>query len=130
MDEPARPSGFGRVVAWWRRQSQRLKDHFAEYGVIALVTWFLILGVSWAGFAVAISQGCAVDGGGADASTIGTAYVATQVIKPLRIVLTIALTPFVAGLWFRIRPPKPPVSVLADEPDAAEKPRSEPPPSP
>lgn len=104
----APPSGlFGKAQAWWRRQSQRLKDHFAEYGWIAIAMYFVIFFLTWAGFAIAISSGLESDGSATDAGTIGAAWVATKTTQPLRIIATLAITPFVADLWFKIRPRKP-----------------------
>ena len=57
MAEAPAPSGFARARAWWSRQSQKLKDHFAEYGGIAIATYFVIFALTWSGFAVAIGQG-------------------------------------------------------------------------
>lgn len=105
-DAPA-PSAFARARAWWSRQSQKLKDHFAEYGGIAIATYLVIFALTWSGFAVAIGQGVAVDGAATDGTTIGTAWLATKATQPLRILATLAITPLVAAVWHRIRPPAP-----------------------
>ncbi|MBL8944069.1 MAG: hypothetical protein JNK45_13015 [Myxococcales bacterium] len=107
MAEAPAPSGFARARAWWSRQSQKLKDHFAEYGGIAIATYFVIFALTWSGFAVAIGQGVAVDGAATDGTTIGTAWLATKATQPLRILATLAITPLVAAVWHRIRPPAP-----------------------
>lgn len=108
MADTPPPSGFARVRAWWSRQSQKLKDHFAEYGGIAIATYFVIFALTWVGFAIAIGRGVAVDGAATDGSTIGAAYLATKATQPLRILATLAVTPFVAAVWHRIRPRKQP----------------------
>lgn len=107
MAEAKAPSAFARARAWWSRQSQKLKDHFAEYGGIAIATYLVIFLLTWAGFAVAIGQGVAVDGAATDGTTIGTAWLATKATQPLRIIATLAITPLVAAVWHRIRPPAP-----------------------
>lgn len=104
----APPTGFvARARGWWQRQSQKLKDHFAEYGSIAIVTYFVIFFATWAGFAIAIARGFSSDASASDASTIGAAWVATKTTQPLRILATLAVTPFVAAAWHRIRGRKP-----------------------
>lgn len=117
---PETPSGFARAKAWWTRQSQKLKDHFAEYGGIAIATYFAIFFATWAGFAIAIGQGIAVDGAATDGSTIGAAWLATKATQPLRILATLAVTPFVAAIYHRIRPPAPKVETPATSETAAD----------
>lgn len=82
---------------------ERYKALLTEFGATALVTWFAIFGVSIVGFATLIKFGVEVDGAGGEAGTWGAAYLATQVIKPIRIALTLALTPLVAGAWRAFR---------------------------
>jgi hypothetical protein len=116
MADASAPSGFARARAWWSRQSQKLKDHFAEYGGIAIATYFVIFALTWTGFAVAIGQGVAVDGAATDGTTIGTAWLATKATQPLRILVTLAITPLVAAIWHRIRPPAPKPAAEAQGP--------------
>jgi hypothetical protein len=115
MDEVAPPPKKG-LWQRWQALRQRLKDHFAEYGAIALVVWVALFGLTFAGFWIAISSGAQVEGAAGETGSIGAAYVATQLTKPLRILATIAVTPFVAEIWLRVRgrkakpepePPKP-----------------------
>lgn len=108
MTDTPPSGGFARVRAWWARQSQKLKDHFAEYGGIAIATYFAIFALTWSGFAVAIGRGVAVDGAVGEGSTIGAAWLATKATQPLRIVATLAITPLVAAVWHRIRGRRPP----------------------
>ncbi len=103
MAETPAPSGLGRARAWWTRQSQKLKDHFAEYGGIAIATYFAIFFLTWSGFAVAVGRGMTVDGAVGDGGTIGAAWLATKATQPLRILATLAITPIVAALWHRVR---------------------------
>lgn len=123
MAETPAPSGFGRVRAWWTRQSQKLKDHFAEYGGIAIATYFAIFFLTWAGFAVAISRGVTVDGAVGDSGTIGAAWLATKATQPLRILATLAVTPIVAAIWHRVRGHRPePIAPPTPDPTAAPTP--------
>ncbi len=106
MDETP-PTGFGRVKAWWSRNSVKLKEHFAEYGRIAIITYFTIFFATVAGFAIAIGG----SGEGAWAwGTLGAAWLATKATQPLRIGATLAVTPVVAAVWHRLRGRTPPVA--------------------
>ncbi len=74
----------------------RWAELLAEYGKVAIGVWFAIFGVSMISFSAAISQGIEVEGAAGKAGIFGGAYAATQLIKPLRIGLTLVLTPIVA----------------------------------
>ncbi len=113
------PTGFGKVLAWWKVMRQRLKDHFAEYGSIALVVYFSIFFMTWIGFTIAIRAGAEVEGAAEQTGSIGAAYVATKLTQPLRILATLAVTPFAAMIWYRVRGRKPPVKADAAAPAAA-----------
>jgi len=82
---------------------KRLKAMLAQYGPVLMIAWFLIFGLSIAGFSAAISMGFEVDGAVGSMGTLGAAYIATQLIKPLRIILTLAVTPLLAKVlpWWR-----------------------------
>jgi len=121
----AAPTGFGKVLAWWKVMRQRLKDHFAEYGSIALVVYFSIFFLTWIGFTIAIRSGAEVEGAAEQTGSIGAAYVATKLTQPLRILATLAVTPFAAMLWYRVRGRKPPEKLAAAVP-AAEPPKRTP----
>jgi hypothetical protein len=82
---------------------QRYKALVAEYGALALATWFTIFFTVWAGFAAAIKLGYQPEGASAEAGTWFSAYLATQLTKPVRFVATLALTPLVARVWHRVR---------------------------
>lgn len=102
---PAPPSGglFARLSRGWKALSKRLSDHFAEYGAVAIVVYFTIFFATWAGMTLAIRSGVSVDGAAGETGSIGAAYVATKLTQPLRILVTLAITPFAAMLWDRIR---------------------------
>lgn len=108
---PAPPSGFfARLWGWWKALQKRLKDHYAEYGGIAIVTYLSLFVLTWIGFTIAIRSGAEMmfdvdveDVDGAQSGSIGTAYLATKATQPIRILVTIAITPFVAAIWNRLR---------------------------
>lgn len=80
------------------------------YGPIALGLYFVIFLGAWAGFIGAISLGYQADGAASGAGVVGAAYVATKLTQPLRIGLTLVLTPFAARAWALVRRrPWPPV---------------------
>lgn len=87
----------------------RIEQHLAEYGPVALGVYFTIFAVVLIGFALAIRMGLAKAAGASSTmNTVGTwgaAWVATKLTQPLRIVVTLAVTPLVArGLrWFKSR---------------------------
>ncbi len=93
-----------KLMAWFRWLKQRLQDLFARYGTVAIVTYFAIFGLTWIGFALAIRQGISVEGAAAETGSIGAAYVATKLTQPIRILATLAATPFVAMFVERVRP--------------------------
>lgn len=105
---PTKPGGLAR-----------LQELFKQYGPVALVTWFSIFGLTWAGFAAAISLGFEVDGAVGGAGTAGAAYIATQLVKPIRIIATLALTPVIATAWQRLRPRREALKAIAQSDEAA-----------
>jgi hypothetical protein len=101
---------------WARYQSlkERLKQLYAQYGVAALITWFGLFFVVLTGFVIAFEYG---SGPGSNAGGWVAAYVATEATKPIRILVTLALTPLVAQFGRRIRGAKaaPPSTAAVDE---------------
>jgi hypothetical protein len=81
---------------------EKLSKLLSEYGSIAITIYFVIFGLVFAGFALAISAGVQVDSAAEGAGTIGAAWLATKLTQPFRIGATILLTPIVA----RLRPKK------------------------
>lgn len=82
---------------------ERLKSLLAEYGRVAIWTYFILFGLTLSGFAVAIAAGVRVESTQGQAGVLGAAYVATKLTQPLRIGATLALTPLVARLAQRVR---------------------------
>ncbi|WP_342378088.1 FAM210 family protein [Myxococcus stipitatus] len=76
----------------------RFKNLMLEYGPVAIVTNFALLGLMLAGFYVAIELGFQPSSAGAKAGTLAAAYAATQVVKPLRFAAVFVLTPLIARI--------------------------------
>ena len=91
-----------------KKLKERYQDLLAEYGTIALVVWFVVFFVEWGVLWWAISAGFEVDGATGQVGTVWAAYAGTQLTKPLRIGLTLFLTPLVARALHRFRPPSHP----------------------
>lgn len=79
--------------------SERLKALLAEYGRIALWTYFVLFLVVLGGFALAISLGFQIESAKGGVGLLGASYVATKLTQPLRIGATLLLTPLLARLF-------------------------------
>jgi hypothetical protein len=77
---------------------QRLTALLEEYGKLALVIYFTIFAVVFAGFIIAIAAGVEVESAAGGAGLVGAAWLGTKVTQPLRILATLALTPIVGRL--------------------------------
>ena len=86
------------VIAWCRRAPARLKELLEEYGSTAIATYFVIFAIVLAGFAVAIQQGVQVESAEGSAGVLAGAWVATKLTQPVRIAVTLVLTPLIARL--------------------------------
>ena len=103
-------------MQWWTRLKTRYAGLVAEYGMVALGTWFALAALTFGGFVIAIRMGIEVEGAAESAGTFGAAYVALQVTKPIRIAATLVLTPLVATVLRRRRAEIPePVAEAAPE---------------
>ena len=72
----------------------------AEYGRFALIIYIVLFLGSIVGFAIAISSGLDLgDWTGGKAGTVAAAWVATKVTQPVRILVTLGLTPIVARVF-------------------------------
>lgn len=91
-----------------KRLKERLAAHFAEYGKIAIYTYFTLSILAIIGFSIAIGVGVAPSSATGVLGTIGAGWLAAKATMPLRILATLALTPLVAFLWHKWRPPAPP----------------------
>ena len=93
------PPATGAAPAAKPSLTERLKLLLAEYGRVAIILYFTIFFLVLAGFAIAISAGFDVEGAGETTGLIGAAWLATKVTQPIRIIVTLALTPLVARGW-------------------------------
>jgi hypothetical protein len=82
---------------------ERLQALLAEYGRVAIVTYFAIFAATLVGFMGAIAFGVKVESASSGLGLLGAAYVATKVTQPLRIGATLVLTPLVARLFRRFK---------------------------
>jgi hypothetical protein len=78
--------------------TKRLSALVDKYGPLALVIYFVLFGLVFGGFIIAIKAGVHVHGAASGAGLVGAAYVATKLTQPLRIFVTLALVPLVARL--------------------------------
>jgi hypothetical protein len=83
--------------------SDRFKALLAEWGPLLLVVWFGLFGIVLVGFVLAIQLGFEVESTGGFLGTLGAAYVATQLTKPLRLVATVVITPALGAFLRRFR---------------------------
>ena len=67
----------------------------AEYGRIAIAVYLSIFAVTMAGFSIAITQGFEIEGASSAAGTLGAAWIATKLTQPIRIGVTLVLTPVI-----------------------------------
>ena len=100
---------------------ERFKALLAEYGRVALATYFALFALVFAGFGLAIALGIQVASAEGGVGVLGAAYVATKLTQPLRIAATMALTPLVARVVASFRKPRtaalePPEPLSADAP--------------
>lgn len=82
----------------------RMTKLLEEYGSVALTTYLVIWVAVLAAFAVALQAGIEVKSAAGTTGLLAGAWVATKLTQPLRILATLALTPFVAALWRKLRP--------------------------
>jgi hypothetical protein len=92
-----------RIRAGWAGLKGRWDELLKEFGVAALAVHYTIFFATWFGFWLAIKNGIAIEGVAADAGTVGGSCLATQATKPARLPLTLVVTPFVVGLYRRLR---------------------------
>lgn len=80
----------------------RFRELILEYGIIALIVHYVIFAVVIVGFWFAIRSGWQPTSTAGTAGSWGAAYIAAKITQPLRIIATLAITPFVARLYERI----------------------------
>lgn len=84
----------------------RFKHLVVEYGVTALVVHYAIFALVITGFWMAIRMGWQPTSAAGNVGTWTAAYIMTKVVQPLRIIATLAITPFVAKLYERVARPR------------------------
>jgi hypothetical protein len=80
----------------------RFKNLVVEYGVTALVVHYVIFALVIVGFWGAIRLGWQPAGTAASVGTWTAAYIMTKIVQPLRIIATLAVTPFIARAYERV----------------------------
>jgi hypothetical protein len=88
------------LTARYRTLKERLKKLYEVYGIAAVITWFSLFFLVLAGFVIAFEYG---NGPGTNKAGWVAAYVATEATKPIRILITLALTPMVVKFGKRMR---------------------------
>jgi hypothetical protein len=90
------------------------KELLAEYGTVAVVVYFTIFFGVWVGAWAAIQRGVDLralaarvglspNGTVANLGAWGAAYIFTKLLQPVRIGVTVLLTPLVVRLYERVR---------------------------
>ncbi len=115
-DDETKTTSKGDDAGEQKPFKERFMAFVEEYGPIAFVTWFTIFFSTWAAFYFLLSAG--MDLGGwlssgeqsgwlwnlvKDWGAVGLAYIPTQVVKPIRIAATFAITPVLHRYWTRLR---------------------------
>ncbi len=80
----------------------RFRELILEYGIIALIVHYVIFAVVITGFWFAIRSGWHPTSTAGTAGSWGAAYIAAKITQPLRIVATLAVTPFIARTYERL----------------------------
>ncbi|MEL6338367.1 MAG: hypothetical protein AAFP04_01480 [Myxococcota bacterium] len=96
---------------------EKLSKLLAEYGVIAVVLWYAVFALTWVGFASAIKAGVSVESAAGTAGVWAGAYLATQVTKPIRLLVVFGLTPVIGRIVKRTPTSDATVEKAADAPD-------------
>ena len=87
----------------------KLKQLFIDYGFIAIVIHFSIFFLTWGGFYLALTSGMDLTQWEwlpefvATGGNIAISYVITQALKPIRLALTLILTPLLGRIVMKRR---------------------------
>jgi len=112
---------------------QRLSALFEEYGRVAIITYFTLSILTIIGFSVAIWTGLKPSSETGVIGVIIAGWVLGKATLPIRILVTLGLTPVVAFVVRRRRGPELIDASVASEPGAADAPPdgpADPPPAP
>ncbi len=96
---------------------ERLKATIKDYPQVAIFTYLALSAIAIIGFSIAIGVGVEPSTATGVLGVIGAGWLAAKVTVPLRILITLAITPPLAALFRRIRPAKPPEPPLDDDDD-------------
>ncbi|MBC7974552.1 MAG: hypothetical protein H7138_06155, partial [Myxococcales bacterium] len=96
--EPEVPAPVGKPTL-----KQRLAAHINEYGQIAIVTYFTLSILTIIGFSIAIGLGTSPESTTGVLGVIFAGWVAAKATLPIRILITLAVTPVVALVVKRLR---------------------------
>ena len=80
---------------------KNLKAIFVEYGAVAVTVYFALFFLVWIGFWAAIRLGWQPTSVVGETGAWVASYLATKVTQPLRIIATLAVTPFIAKFYER-----------------------------
>jgi hypothetical protein len=108
---------------------QRLSALFEEYGRIAIITYFTLSILTIIGFSVAIWMGVQPSSETGVLGVLIAGWVLAKATMPIRIPITLALTPLVAMVVRRFWPPRPADDDTDDDDAADSSPPSPPSPS-
>jgi hypothetical protein len=89
---------------------QRLRRFLLEFGALGLGVHYFVYALALIAFALSIQHSGTLPASSGRLGVWAAAYVATKLTMPLRVLLTVALTPLLRGLIRRLR--KPPVAGL------------------
>lgn len=77
---------------------KRWKEYLERYGTVAVVVYFTIFGLVLAGTYLALRFGFRPEGVAGNLAGLGAAYAFTKLTMPIRLLVTLGLTPIVARL--------------------------------
>jgi len=103
-----------------RTLKARLKEQFDEYGKIAIITYLSLSFLAIIGFSVAIGMGVEPSDATGVLGVIFAGWIAAKATMPIRILITLGLTPAIAALVVR----KKRVTDAATDPATHSKPES------
>jgi hypothetical protein len=95
----------------------RLKAHFQEYGRVAIWVYLILSLLTIAGFAIAIGAGVEPSTATGVLGVIGAGWLAAKATMPIRILITLGITPPIAAVIVRKKTKKlPDVETPVDTP--------------
>ncbi len=77
---------------------KRWKEYLERYGTVAIVVYFTLFGLVLGGAYFAWRFGFRPEGVGSNLAGFGAAYAFTKLTQPIRLLVTVGLTPLVARL--------------------------------